>query len=132
MNLPPTLRPAPLAGPDLDDSLAAVELRLAALSEALRVRDVAAIDCHSAELHRALAQAVSRFSAAAARGPVAPALRHRLANAGGVVAAQRESLARATAALDRAMDVLMPRQAAPLYGAGGAAARNHVGSGVQA
>ena len=53
-------------------------------------------------------------------------------SAGGVVAAQRESLARATAALDRAMDVLMPRQAAPLYGAGGAAARNHLGSGIQA
>ena len=41
-----------------------------------------------------------------------PALRRRLASASGQVAAQRESLARATAALDRAIDVLLPREAA--------------------
>lgn len=39
--------------------------------------------------------------------------------ASGLVASQRESLARATAALDRAIDVLMPRSApASVYGAG--------------
>jgi hypothetical protein len=48
-------------------------------------------------------------------------LRERLKLAGGLVASQRESLARATAALDRAMDVLMPRErAASVYSAGGA------------
>ena len=36
-------------------------------------------------------------------------LRQRLALAGGQVAAQREALARATASLDRAIDVLIPR-----------------------
>ena len=43
--------------------------------------------------------------------------------AGGTVAAQRESLARATAALDRAIDVLLPREAPVLYGAQGGAER---------
>lgn len=48
-----------------------------------------------------------------------PALRDRLMRASGLVASQRESLARATAALDRAIDVLMPRSApASVYGAG--------------
>jgi len=51
---------------------------------------------------------------------VPPALRQRLALAGSQVAAQRESLARATAALDRAIDVLMPAPpAAAVYGQAG-------------
>ena len=79
------------------------------------------IDLHAAELHRALASAVTQFSDAAKSGPLPPALRHRLASASGQVAAQRESLARATAALDRAIDVLLPRrQRAPLYSASAA------------
>jgi len=41
--------------------------------------------------------------------------------ASGLVASQRESLARATAALDRAIDVLMPRSSpASVYGGGNA------------
>jgi hypothetical protein len=36
------------------------------------------------------------------------------------VAAQRESLARATAALDRAIDVLLPRDGSVVYSAYGA------------
>jgi len=54
-------------------------------------------------------------------------LRQRLALAGGQVAAQREALARATASLDRAIDVLLPRAAAAstngLYSAYGSAER---------
>ena len=38
------------------------------------------------------------------------------------VAAQRESFARATAALDRAIDVLLPREAGGVYSAHGTAA----------
>ena len=64
---------------------------------------------------RAGAARSSQFSDAARDGPVPPALRKRLASASGQVAAQRESLARATAALDRAIDVLLPRDAATLY-----------------
>ena len=85
------------ASPVLETRLADVESRLGALGAALRARDAAAIDLHAVELHQALAAAVEEFSKAARSGPVPPALRSRLASASGQVAAQRESLARATA-----------------------------------
>ncbi len=116
--------------PELEVRLAAVETRLVALGNALRARDSAGIDLHAAELHRALASAVSQFSDAAKSGPLPPALRSRLATASGEVAAQRESLARATAALDRAIDVLLPRDGLPLYSAIGSADRGVFKSGV--
>ena len=124
-----TTGPGPLAA-GLADRLTAVELRLAALGNALRSRDAAGIDLHASELHKALASAVNHFSDAARSGPVSPALRDRLVQAGGLVAAQRESLARATAALDRAMDVLLPREGAALYSIYGAADRGMYKSGV--
>ena len=116
--------------PELEARLSEVETRLAALGNALRARDPVGIDLHAAELHRALASAVSRFSDAARSGPLPPALRHRLANASGQVAAQRESLARATAALDRAIDVLLPGDGLALYSALGSAERGALKSGV--
>jgi hypothetical protein len=116
--------------PELEIRLAAVETRLVALGNALRARDSAGIDLHAVELHRALASAVSQFSDAAKSGPLPPALRNRLATASGEVAAQRESLARATAALDRAIDVLLPRDGLPLYSAIGGADRGVFKSGV--
>ena len=105
----------------LEASIEAVESHLGALGTALRDRDAAAIDSHAAALHRTLAAAVHRFSHASRHaGGVPQALRQRLALASGQVAAQRESLARATAALDRAIDVLMPApQPASVYGTGG-------------
>lgn len=122
---------APAHGPELEVALASVECALAALGEALRSRDSTAIDLHATELHRALAKAVDQFSRAARSGGVPQALRHRLANAGGQVAAQRESLARATAALDRAIDVLMPRTGGEaLYSSVGAAGRGGRGAGT--
>ncbi|MDO9352411.1 MAG: hypothetical protein Q7T55_01865, partial [Solirubrobacteraceae bacterium] len=66
------------------------------------------------------------------RGTVPPALRHRLANTSGQVAAQRESLARAPAALDRAIDVLMPRESTALYSTFGNADRGARGGSVLA
>ncbi|HEY3634024.1 MAG TPA: hypothetical protein VGK95_03130 [Caldimonas sp.] len=116
--------------PELEARLSAVESRLAALGNALRARDAASIDLHAVELHRALASAVSQFSDAAKSGPLPAALRNRLASAGGQVAAQRESLARATAALDRAIDVLLPRDGLPLYSSHGSADRGVLKSGV--
>ncbi len=115
--------PAPTSGPDeLETTLAAVETHLASLGESLRANDSVAIDHHATELHRALARAVDHFARAARTGPVPPPLRERLKLASGLVASQRESLARATAALDRAMDVLMPRErTAGVYSASGSA-----------
>ena len=118
--------------PALEAILADVETRLASLGEALHARDAAAIDAHATGLHRALASAVDRFTLAARSGAVPVHLRHRLARAGGQVAAQRESLARATAALDRAIDVLMPREVPALYSSLGSSGRGVRGGSVQA
>lgn len=113
--------PAFNSGADpLETTLAAVETQLAALGESLRANDSVAIDHHATELHRALARAVDHFTRAARSGRVPSPLRERLMLASGLVASQRESLARATAALDRAMDVLMPRErASGVYSASG-------------
>jgi hypothetical protein len=93
----------------LEASVDAIEWHLDALGAALRDGDARAIESQAAELHRTLAAAIHRFSdAARLQGGVPQPLRRRLARASGLVAAQRESLARATAALDRAIDVLMP------------------------
>jgi len=108
--------PSSSSDPTLEPLLFAVETALGELGEALRRRDLAAIELQSQALHRALERAVDGFSRVArAGGGVPPALRSRLMKAGGQVAAQRESLARATVALDRAMDVLMPGGASALY-----------------
>jgi hypothetical protein len=125
-------RPAPVVAPELEDTLSAVESRLAALGTALRARDASAIDLEASELHRALARAVDHFALAARHGALPPALRRRLVTASGRVAAEREALARATAALDRAIDVLMPRDAATLYSAQGNAERGNRGGVIQA
>lgn len=121
---------AALPRPELEERLAEVESRLAALGNSLRARDAAAIDLHAAELHRALASAISQFADAAKSGRVPAALRTRLATASGQVAAQRESLARATAALDRAIDVLLPRDGVALYSAFGNSERGVFKSSV--
>jgi hypothetical protein len=128
----PDTRAVPEPGTELESALAAVELRLQALGEALRERDAQAIDTHASELHRALANAVHRFAQAARQGGVPANLRRRLATASGQVAAQRESLARATAALDRAIDVLMPASTGGVYSSQGNTDRNPRGGVVQA
>jgi hypothetical protein len=114
---------------DLERPLAAVEQQLLALGEALQQHDAVAVDRVAADLHTALAAAVDHFARAARSGGVPAPLRHRLALASGRVAAQREALARATASLDRAIDVLMPRVTAPsLYSAvGGNSRPSHSG-----
>lgn len=133
MSQPPIPHDSESIDPVLEDTLAAVESRLAALGEALRARDAEAIDHHSAELHVALSRAVDHFTRAARSGAVPPVLRRRLASASGQVAAQRESLARATAALDRAIEVLMPREAPALYSSLGASDRGLLrGGSIQA
>jgi hypothetical protein len=115
----------------LERPVAAVEQQLAALGLALHRQDMTAVDQAAAALHLALAQAVDHFSRAARTGGAPMPLRRRLAMASGQVAAQREALARATASLDRAMDVLLPHPAggfglpgaARLYSSAGGAER---------
>ena len=125
-------RPGEPAGHPLEECLNQVESQLASLGTALGARDLDAIARHSQGLQQALTHAVDRFSLAAKQGQVPDPLRRRLARASGLVAAQRESLARATAALDRAIEVLMPRETPALYSACGAPTRSFRGSSVQA
>jgi hypothetical protein len=109
----------------LEDAVATIEARLAALGTALRERDALAIDAEAQALQRAFSSAIHRFTAAARNaGGIPLPLRRRLAIARSQVAAQRETLARANAALDRAMNVLLPPDwPAPAYAADGARAR---------
>lgn len=117
---------------DLEQPVLEVENCLTQLGEALLKRDTLAIEQHAAQLHVALARAIEAFSTAARSGAVPPGLRHRLVMAGGRVAAQRESLARATAALDRAIDVLMPSEPTGLYASSGKSERKSLGGSIQA
>ena len=105
----------------LEAALSAVEERLGALGVALRDHDAAGVDRDAAALQRALTSAIHHFTHAARQpGGVPQALRQRLALASAQVMAQRESLARASAALDRAIAVLIPAPLpAAVYGMGG-------------
>ena len=109
----------------LEEAVATIEARLAALGSALRERDALAIEAAARALQRAFSSAIHRFTAAARQADGVPLpLRRRLAIARGQVAAQRETLARANAALDRAMNVLLPPDwPAPAYAADGARVR---------
>jgi hypothetical protein len=118
----PTPTPTPRASIDLETPLGRVEQQLADLQAALRADDVHALESAATGLHRALASAVDLFRVAARKGTVPRSMRERLAVAGARVAAQREALARATASLDQAIEVLLPSQAAT-YQASGAASR---------
>lgn len=124
----------PAAGDDLEPLVVHVELRLVALADSLRERDVKAIEQQAQELHRALARAVECFMHAARHGGVPEPMRLRLARASAQLARQRESLARATAALDRAIDVLMPgaSPAGKVYSASGLAEPLHRGGSYSA
>ena len=114
----------------LETPLKAVEDQLIALGLALHQQDVKAVDHAASGLHLALAAAVDHFGRAARSGGVPAPLRHRLALASGQVVAQREALARATASLDRAIDVLIPRLApSTLYTAGGGSDRHSLAGG---
>ena len=100
--------PAGAAQADLEPLVANVEQHLGALADSLHVRDIPAIEQQAQELHRALARAVESFMHVARHGGVPEPMRLRLSRASAQLARHREALARATAALDRAIDVLMP------------------------
>jgi len=117
---------------ELERPMATLEERLSALAAALCERDADAIEREAQALHRALAGAVDQVGRAARHGPIPAPLRTRLMSAGAQVAAQREALARATASLDRAIDVLLPAPAAGVYSSAGASDRPHNGGSAQA
>ncbi|HSW26086.1 MAG TPA: hypothetical protein VLJ62_25210 [Burkholderiaceae bacterium] len=111
---------AGVSSAELEAVLQRVEQHLDDLQSALSARDMPCIELHAGELQKALALAVERFMQAARRGGPPLPLRRRLGLASAQVAAQRDALARATAALDRAIDVLMPGHGSALYSPSGA------------
>ncbi|MCZ2293155.1 MAG: hypothetical protein LC125_14550 [Burkholderiales bacterium] len=119
---------------DLEPPLAELEGYLGGLAQALCANDARAIEEQAGRLHSALARAVAQFTRAARTGEVPSALRQRLALAGGRVAAQREALARATASLDRAIDVLLPPEpvGSGIYSAAGSSSRAAASGHLQA
>jgi len=107
--LPPTtvLNPA-VDTHALDHIVSEVESELDALGRALLARDNAGLERASTALQHKLSAAVELYRQASASGRMPPELRHRLKRASGQVVRHREALTRATVALDRALDVLMP------------------------
>ena len=106
---------------DLEAPVLLVEQHLSELHEALRADDARALELAASALHRSLSGAVAHLRAAAQCGTLPSPLRDRLALASARVAAQRQALARATASLDRAIDLILPGSA-PTYGATGRSA----------
>jgi hypothetical protein len=120
-----TLRPAedaPAAAATLDAALHLLDQQLNTLSTALQGRDAQALQAAADQLVAALEAAGPLLRQP---GALTPALRRQLAYAVGRVAAHREALARATASVDRAIEVLLPEpaSAAGVYSASGYAQR---------
>ena len=109
----------------LEVSLAAVELAIATLGQALCQPDIAAIEAASTALHEAMRAAMNQFAQVARRGTMPAALRTRFAIANGQISAQREALYRATALVEQNLEILIPRPMAEtsVYSASGASQR---------
>lgn len=105
----------------LPPQLAELEAALSLVQQALLQRDPALLELHAAQVQGLLAQALASARSPGAHLPAA--LRERLAKAGAQLAAQRQALGRATASLDRALDVLMPAEPVGLYAQSGRALR---------
>lgn len=114
LHTPPPCTPDPGTA-DLEQLLSAVETALEALGVSMKRHDSALIERHAGELREALARAIDGFTRASHARRIPPALRTRLMRASGQVAAQRETLTRATVALDGVMEVLLPRARAVVY-----------------
>lgn len=89
----------------LGPALNLLDQQLSTLSAALQGRDAQALQAAADQLVAALEAAGPVLRQP---GALTPALRRQLAYAVGRVAAHREALARATASVDRAIEVLLP------------------------
>jgi hypothetical protein len=116
MSLP---TPTPAAADPFLPVLGDLEAALVLVQDALNQRDAAALERHALSVQRLMTEALRHGRERGRGGELAPDLRQRLAAAGAQVAAQRVALGRATASLDRAIDVLMPAEPLGLYGQGG-------------
>ena len=94
----------------IDAALQQLDARLQALGEALRSQHADTVASEAAALQRALA--ALRRSLHDDGSALAAPLRSRAARAAGQIAAQREAVARRSAAVGRALDLLLPPTAA--------------------
>ena len=116
----PTVHAAPLPGATA--ALITLERALADVGTALREQDVAAMNEHGATLQRELARLAEPL-AQALRHSTDLALRTRVAHLCAQAGAQRQAVARALAAQQRALEILMPvPPPAQLYSSIGSAA----------
>lgn len=111
--------PTAADGHAIEAALQRVQQPLDALQASLAARDLPGIEQHANELQRALTRALDDFSRAARRGGLPLPWRQRLTMATAQVSAQRDALARASAALGRAIGVLMPGHGSAVYSASG-------------
>jgi hypothetical protein len=116
---------------ELEAPVLLVEQHLSDLHQALQADDTRALELAASALHRSLSGAVIHLREAAERGALPAPLRERLAVASARVAAQRQALARATASLDRAIDVLLPEHGTT-YAASGLNSRLRSAGAVRA
>jgi len=116
---PPPARPAPLPhglhqpAPDtagLEQALSQVETAIDALTLALQQADGTQVELASLDLRAAMGSAMTHFAQVARRGTMPPALRQRLALASAKLVVQRDAVGRQSAALDQAIDILIPRE----------------------
>ena len=117
--------PAPAEVSALEASLAAVELAIGTLGQALATRDIVAVETASTALHDAMRAAMSQFAQVARGGRIPAELRTRFALANAQITAQREALIRATALVDQNLEILLPKPMAQtsVYSANGASQR---------
>ena len=97
---------------DLPQNLDAVAQRLAALRAALADPGGDRLQAEAAALQRTLAAAIGPLRRQVQTGALDGEQRRRIARLSAEVATQREALARAAAAADRALGVLLPDAAA--------------------
>jgi hypothetical protein len=106
---------------DIVDAIAAIEVRLAAMQRAMLAGDPTAIETEATGLQRALSACAPLLADPRNAQRVPPSTRTMIANVRARTSAQREALARAGAAADRALAVVIGQSQRALYGADGTA-----------
>ena len=112
--------PSPRAGHDpVREAIVDIETRLAAMQRALLAGDAPTIDAEAYGLQRALAACAPLLPKARAASEVPDSTRAMLASVRARTAAQRDALARSSAATDRALAILMGQGGPEVYSATG-------------
>lgn len=113
---------------DLSAHVGEIEQCLTDLDAALVAGDTVAVDKVAQQLQRSLADSLAAFRHAVAEGrsPISPELRQRLVLAQSRVMSQQATVHKAGAAIERTLDILLPREDSPTYGASGTAGSSRV------